>query len=143
MEGNHSDLEKIRNIDMDFHKIIPMPESMANDIGHDNLGGQDLEQIKRQGTKEQVALKQSWIDEFGYDGWFAWSCKFWGTKWNASNVKWEDNGDYQTVKFDTAWDRPSLVIKALSKMFPNVTFDLSWSIEGEEPHEEYEKGVEI
>jgi len=137
MEGSHSDLEKIRNIDMDFQKILPMPESMFNDIkSHENLGGKNMKDL----TPAQQKIKQSWIDEYGHDGWYSWSCANWNTKWTASEIKWECDGGYQTVKFNTAWDKPNQIIKQLSKMFPDVFFSLTWVHEANQESDIYQKG---
>jgi len=138
MEGSHPDLEKIRKIDMDFQKILPMPQSMYDDIGDEgaNLGGRNMKDL----NPEQQKLKQSWIDEFGVDGWYDWSCKNWNTKWTASNVEWKCDGEFQTVKFNTAWDKPNPVIKELSRLFPEVYFSLTWVLEAEQEADNYQNG---
>lgn len=48
--------------------------------------------------------------------WYTWNVENWGTKWNAYDVEIRDDS---TVKFESAWSHPQLVIEALSLKFPH------------------------
>ncbi len=60
------------------------------------------------------------------DDLYHWRCLHWGTKWNAVDAML--NGT--VFRFITAWSAPLAVIKALSKLFPNVGIKIKWSDEG-------------
>lgn len=89
--------------DIDFEKIIPMPAH----IYRGNLG----EAEEKKYGKENC--------------WYEWSCKNWGTKWNAYESYIEKN----ILSFDTAWAMPEPIFKALSKMFKDVIFKVKWADE--------------
>lgn len=61
----------------------------------------------------------------GSANWYDFGCDKWGTKWNAYEA--EMLGDDLT--FETAWDAPHPVIKALAKMFPDERIDHHWASE--------------
>lgn len=70
-------------------------------------------------------------DEKG--SWYQWRVDNWGTKWDlleedqrevADMLLSEDTGF--TASFDTAWEPPCQAIAALSTMFPNDNFVLSY-----------------
>lgn len=50
------------------------------------------------------------------DGWYAWHCENWGTKWEASLIDWcrDDDNDI-TVYFDTAWCPPIALYEYLDE----------------------------
>lgn len=56
--------------------------------------------------------------------WYNWQTKHWGTKWNACNSIWsyDDSAQEGEIRFDTAWCEPTPILKALSKMFPDIVF---------------------
>lgn len=59
------------------------------------------------------------------DDWYQWSVENWGTKWNAYDIeKWEN-----IIEFQTAWSHPYPVIVAMSKRFPDVTFNIEYADE--------------
>ena len=71
------------------------------------------------------------IEEFGCKDWYDWSCKYWGTKWNASNtyVK-EIKNNYINFKFETAWSPPLPILESLMEQYPMLKFSLSFEEPG-------------
>lgn len=89
--------------EIDFEKIVPMPSNIyRGDLG-------DEERKKH-----------------GANNWYDWSVNNWGTKWNAYDIEKVDDN---TIMFNTAWSMPEPVIKALSKMFPDVKVKIKWADE--------------
>lgn len=120
----------------DFDKIVPMPETFKkyDTTNHDNArqmrvgeplgwGGpivtEEMIEEYKQATKEQM-------EEYGVVGWYDWSCKYWGTKWNAVSPELHDPNSFT---FDTAWSAPIPVLIALSKLFPEVKIDFEYADE--------------
>lgn len=100
----------------DFEKIIPMPDDIY-------MGSVGPEERKIYGEKN----------------WYDWSCKNWGTKWNAMEAELEGT----TYRLETAWSPCSPVIAVLAKRFPEATMRYSYSESGLGfcGVEEYQNGV--
>lgn len=132
---------------IDFNKIIPMP----NELNGIRSGFRDIDDVKYENWREvskttgEVILEGDIIDQsdikwvgvtaeelralkkkYGATNWYDWHIAEWGTKWNAYS-----QGDISpnSFKFDTAWSTPRPVIKAMSVMFPDVTFELDYADE--------------
>lgn len=84
----------------DFNKILPMPKVLEEDGGFDKM------------TQEERLLFLKENDDC--NDWYSWHTHFWGTKWNADETQVID--DY-TVEFDTAWNMPDGIFKAISKKY--------------------------
>lgn len=122
IEANPETLEKIFKLvkspdsDFDFNKIIPMPDYIFDGT----LGSEEKEL-------------------YGKYNWYDWSCKNWGTKWNAYEVTVFEEG----FNFYTAWFPAYPVIERLAFLFPEANFIYS----GNEPGccfcfaREYQKGI--
>jgi len=79
------------------------------------------------------------------EGWYAWSIKHWGTKWNVDNVVPMRSLDSVEYHFSTAWAPPIPVIKKLMEMFPDLYFRLRYvepgvGYAGELTNESHEEG---
>lgn len=67
------------------------------------------------------------ISKYGCATWYDWSCKNWGTKWDA--MKTEGTPEEGEVSFLTAWAEPINVIEKLFKKYPNCKIE--WEYIGE------------
>jgi len=79
----------------------------------------------------------------GHMTWYDWSIRYWGTKWNAYDA---ERTFPDTVVFQTAWSAPTPVVEALSRRFPNHTFELRWADEdfgNNVGHQRYKDGEVI
>lgn len=87
--------------------------------------------------KDELAAK------YGTWDWYTWSLTNWGCKWPDSNTHIYHNIDSEaegvdatmnmrtlTAHFQTPWAPPEPAFKAISAMFPKLTFVLSFSEEG-------------
>ena len=111
--GEEKDLKKIikflegKDRCFDFNNVIPIPKELEN-------------------TKAPVNEPESFENRrlrkvHGADNWYDWKVKNWSTKWNSYEDSLENNdGDWITYEFDTAWSPPENVIFALREKFPNV-----------------------
>ena len=68
------------------------------------------------------------ILKYGCANWYEWCNKNWGTKWNAYDVYYGENGD-KCVCFNTAWSPVPKIIIELSKKFKDVGMEYSWADE--------------
>lgn len=86
---------KSEDRDFDFEKIKPSPKEM-------------LRGALSQEDREKYPLN-----------WYDWNLENWGTKWNAYDVKIDDNKIY----FDTAWSTPEPIILKMQEMFQEVDIE--------------------
>jgi len=64
-------------------------------------------------------------------GGYEWCNENWGTKWGICNAELINDNDYDETKelgysFETAWSPPFPVVLEMSKLFPNLEFDLRY-----------------
>jgi uncharacterized protein YjiS (DUF1127 family) len=109
------DLLKSDESDFDFNNIVPMPQH----IFQGNLGQEERE-------------------IHGKNNWYDWSIMNWGTKWNACDVTVEQNENVLNYTFDTAWDAPREIVRALEHMKNTILKDISidWNCTHEDGDEE-------
>ena len=106
------------DIDFDFNKIIPMPESLRITSPAQN--------------KEEKDIYRKNVSKYGHGNWYSWSIDKWGTKWNACDTYINDIQDnYFDFSFNTAWAPPMPLLKALSEKYPLLRFDTEYEEEGE------------
>ena len=89
--------------------------------------------IAQQALKNQQAQIAT-----GFTNWYDWSVDNWGVKWDASQVIVKKLPDFNTViySFNSPWDTPEKFVEGLSKLYPNVVFEMvSGSIENDNHYE--------
>lgn len=98
---------------IDFRKIIPMPEEIAN----------------TESPNRDEELAKELKKKYGHSDWYEWSCANWGTKWNTYNIEEEEYDEPNAITFDTAWSSPRPVIFELSKKYPSLEFGVIYADE--------------
>jgi len=128
LSGDAVEIEKVRDLlrttnqdgeltNVSFGTVCPMPKELIGTVS-------GSEGAKPEWQKENAAKL---IEEYGAAEWYSWCSANWGTKWDAYRVgEWEDD----TIKFETAWSPPVIVINKLSIMFPKVCINLKSADEG-------------
>ena len=153
--GKKEDIENVINSVksdrevIDFNKIVPMPIEL--DITSSSKGDIGLAIIKKLGAKtskfEDIYLQRfnEFTDDeaerminvglnylrniikYGYPNWYEWRLENWNTKWNAYDTELKTENE---IWFNTAWNNVAeKIVRKLSLMFPNVTFEYSFSDE--------------
>jgi hypothetical protein len=143
---------------IDFNNIIPMPESLNITSGssvdnaicilNDDKKGllemldypwvkdeniTNIEDLKKRLLKNlspkdlhEGKLSLDNIRNYGHKDWYSWSLANWGTKWNAySQFQIDEN----IISFDTAWATPYPLMEELSRMFPELTIEVTYADE--------------
>lgn len=65
------------------------------------------------------------------DDWYDWSCRNWGSKWNAAHVgNWELVNNQAKIRYDTAWSVSTPFFLTVSKLFPDLEFYQIFADEG-------------
>lgn len=129
--------------DFDFNTIAPIPTELVGttsptriisqedyDKQEERIAKGDLtEGEKTFGVSRGItqAMHDDFVERFGFADWYGWQINNWGTKWNASSVYWSDDNDF--VSFNTAWSTPFDLLVALSKKYPQATFEVEYADE--------------
>jgi len=124
IQGNKKDVAKVLNFVgnkkdnnqkvLDFQKIIPMPEELANTTSPTQ--------------KDEKAKAKKLSKKYGASNWYDWHILRWGTKWNCDGARIEDGVDDKniTIGFETAWSPPLPIVLSLAKKFPKINFRLDY-----------------
>ena len=122
------ELLKSDDNDFDFNNIIPMPNELSDTVSGSENAKPDWQK------KQSEKLKA----KYGADNWYDWSNNNWGTKWNACNTEVELNENVLNYTFETAWDAPREIVRALEHMKETILKDISieWNCEHEDGNEE-------
>lgn len=109
--------------------LLPTPQelrdTMAGGYGRNEDGTKKPEQI------ELEAREQANIAKYGHKNWYDWNIANWGTKWGDSDTDIVMQSDDMVLfRFDTAWSPPENGVVAISELFPELLFVMSYSEEG-------------
>ena len=107
-EGTPEQIKQVKDAiqkDALFGTLCPMPQSVFRG---------DLGQEERKDCEDK-----------GIDNWYDWSVSNWGTKWEASDLHLDDEGQYDdyahvTVSFSTAWSPP---VNFYETLYENMNYD--------------------
>lgn len=108
-------MEQMNEIEKVVNRYIP-------DEAEEKLGIKTLEELG------ELCLNN--ILKYGYPTWYDWSCKNWGTKWDAMET--EGIPEKGEISFLTAWGEPINVIEKLFKKYPNSKIEWEYIGEGNE-----------
>lgn len=110
---------------LDFKKIIPEPKTAKEcrkNYGEEYIDKHDISKMLLTHTKGN-----EWFN------WYDWHIAFWGTKWDACEVDYDD--DLDIIYFQTAWSFPTPVIKKISEMLPGKNVVCEVEYEGEQGYD--------
>lgn len=146
-----ADFMKSEERDFDFNKLIPMPPSMLYLKKYNGISKQSelgfkywsaayksdkyafIYEIKRLGYDLRETLREG-LDRLyvyadcGYWNSLEWAIAKWGTKWNALDVDVKPSD--RTIFFNTAWNAPIPIYKAMAKQFPTHKITVKYYDEG-------------
>ena len=89
---------------LDFNKIIPMPKEL-------DVALKSIDPLTEKGQVLQKKYDDN-LAKFGFQSWYDWSLKNWGTKWNSYSVVF--HGDQ--IRMNTAWYPPGPIIQELARL---------------------------
>jgi hypothetical protein len=123
---------------IDFNKIVPMPEGIYKTTTEGSFKIRNAEQ-QEEWEKEQEILQEQNLKEYGFSSWYDWSVANWDTKWNAYScyTLQDDLGIDEVCElgFQTAWSPPINVIRQLAKLTGESLrmsyYDEGWMFGGE------------
>lgn len=112
MHGNEDQIAEVRETikgkngePISFESFIPMPKEYDS---------KEMVEVKVEGYPKPLSLPL----------WYLWRCEYWGSKWDAQFI---DEEVPDGLMFNTPDATPYAAMNALSKMFPKVTFHVTFS----------------
>ena len=127
---------------IDFNKIAPIPKELEGTQSPTRIISQEeydkqeeriakgflSDDEKRWGISRGLTqeLVEEYKTRFGATDWYDWQISNWGTKWNAYE---QCNIDENCIEFQTAWSTPFALLVNLSRLFPEVTFEVRFADE--------------
>lgn len=100
-----------------FTWVVPYPETKEECI--EKYG---IECVTEDPEKDHIGVD----DEKPWLNWYVFNNKFWGCKWDASEVHFDGQG---TLYFDTPWSPPESLILALAEKLPDIPFYFGYAEE--------------
>jgi hypothetical protein len=132
--GRAEPIDYFASRELDFNSFKQMPQEIRHTTSPDDrpknkhknkwsLGYASTTQKQRKFDVRKNYL----LTNYGVTNWYDWACRNWGTKWNVNDAAFETTNEGLRIIFETAWSPPCPAILAMSKMFPNLKFDMSFS----------------
>jgi len=116
--------------DFCFEAFIPMPKELREaKTGFTTIDGKEFEVWREVNgknvgytPKDLAALRK----KYGYTNWYERNIAVIGTKWDVSGNLVSQRDTCVIYNFDSAWGPPDEGVKAISALYPDMTFELSW-----------------
>lgn len=118
-----------------FNRIIPMPEELKNiHTGYADIVNVSSKHWTEDAAGNKFPLSQEDIDNLldrcGATDWYGWCNKYWGTKWDASEVEYYSNDPkdstnedaYMSLRLETAWGPPEEFYNVIVHKYPTLSF---------------------
>ena len=112
-----------------FHKLIPMPDELIDTTSPPTVKATQAEVDAYNSTSIAVqnrtqAVTQCTVEilreKYGADNWYDWAIRFWGTKWQPTEIELDAETDLLVYHFDTAWGPPEGIWTAIQEQFPKL-----------------------
>lgn len=124
-EKQLAELKAIFESENPFNKIYPQPD-WAN-LPHPETGELPQSEEIKNSDGQVIHVSNRWADGTQDDRWYDWRVHHWGTKWDLckNDIEWGDEeSDYITMHFDTAWAPPEGIATELKNKFPDLS--ITW-----------------
>jgi hypothetical protein len=101
--------------------LLPTPQELL-----ETVKGYFPDEERRKKMEEQNERN---LQKYGYKDWYDWNYANWGCKWSDCDTVMEEVDGSLYYKFDTPWLPPIPAMQNISKLFPSLTFILSFTEE--------------
>lgn len=108
---------KCNDSEFSLKSLIPIPETYGLSFDH----------LKNILTTQQ--LNECCFNNKGEDDWYEFCCSRWGTKWDVSELSFDEYDDSINYSFDTAWSPPEEWLINISQRYECI-FELTSYEEG-------------
>jgi hypothetical protein len=129
MRASFTDIgyETFFNPDPDgYSRVLELPEIKKHGI---ETREQLMELVRREypDSYENGLMINNNLFEFGYRNWYWWCIANWGTKWDVSYTKFNEENPAELIyEFDSAWNPPDIGIHQIAALFPELDFYLEY-----------------
>ncbi len=107
-------------------------ENEASDLSLEQFLPTPAELMAHQSPQRDTKLAAEFTKKYGADDWYNWRVKFWGIKWDLSDVSADTDEDSERAEYDftTPWGPPTEAFTAISKLYPFLEFRLKYDESG-------------
>lgn len=116
------------NLNFTMELLLPTPKELLEQTSPAMWRGDENDTDGKLEFEKQVEeLKQ----KYGHTDWYDWRVNKWGTKWDCADSEILDEGEnFISMFYQTAWGPNTQFISTIAKMFPELTFKLSFEEPG-------------
>lgn len=117
----------------DFNGIIKMPPELKKTTSPTTVVATEEEAAEKNKADREAAIKNKWSDhtdrylsqaehdrrikKYGANNWYDFANRYWGTKWNAYDVRYMAHTQEKLVlRLQTAWDTPRAIWAKLEEL---------------------------
>lgn len=120
----------------EYHNTLEVLERQKSSLSPESYAAK-LRQCRSLYRKKQMADPETWslgeqayenIRRHGHPTWYEWCNRNWGTKWNAYRCQ-PLQQDSDTMVFCTAWSSVPVIMKLLSRKYPEQEITYRWADE--------------
>jgi hypothetical protein len=109
-----------------YSRVLELPEMVEHGI---KTRGQLMELIRREypDSYENGLKINNNLYEFGYKNWYWWCIANWGTMWEVSDIKLNDESPTELIlRFHSDWSTPEIGLNQIAGLFPDLDFHLEY-----------------
>jgi len=74
--------------------------------------------------KKEIHSPEALLKKYGSKDWYDWNVNNWGTKWDVTDVHFDEDNGFLTYGFDSAWSPPVEFLKNICSKYPLLNFSL-------------------
>ncbi len=133
ISGNKIDIQKFKEstlvktekgdeLHFTMNLLYPTPPELLEQPAPNMWRGEETDtEGKLEFEKKIEELKQ----KYGHTDWYDWRVDKWGTKWDAASTYiLDDEDEFLSIEYNTAWSPNMEWVKTIAKQFPELTFTL-------------------
>lgn len=133
VSGNKIDIQKFKELSLvkddigdglhfTMNLLYPTPPELLEQTSPNMWRGEETDtEGKLEFEKKIEELKQ----KYGHTDWYDWRVDKWGTKWDAASTYiLDDEDEFLSIEYNTAWSPNMEWVKTIAKQFPELKFTL-------------------
>lgn len=102
---------------LSLESFFPMPKELRRYLSPPRRQGRESE-------KQFQRRLERLTEKYGAEDWYDWAIKNWGVKWDLQATILFQDETTAVYEFDSPWGPPLTAIERLSKLYPDLKFEL-------------------
>ena len=113
-QAKQPDMKDREETDLSFQNFFPCPQELSDTQSPCN-------------DEKQVAKN---VIKYGFKDWYDWRVANWGVNWEVNAGIGKDEKNLLTYQFDSPWCSPTKFFAKVSRLFPDLTFSITYEEPG-------------